>query len=133
MSAAAAVPEPARSFYQSRVADFRDPFTKINTGPLELIRGPEDCEAVPAGVFEACGFYFVNVLEQDNGSVYVFQADIGGRRTYGVLATTDGSDSHLEAYDGDGKLLGAAVVDTLDGTIDWQDRDRVRRHAAMWG
>jgi hypothetical protein len=133
MSDVGAVPEPVRAFYQLRVADFRDPHRRINDGPLELIRGPDDCEPVPAGVFEACGFYFVNVLEQDNGGVYVFQAEIGGRRTYGVLATTDGSASHLEAYDGEGKLLGAAVVDVLAGTIAWQERGRVRRHAATWG
>jgi hypothetical protein len=133
MSDIAAVPESMRSFYQARVADFRDPHRRINLGPLELIRGPDDCERVPSAVFEACGFYFVNVLEQDNGSVIVFQADIGGRRTYGVLSTTDGSDSHLETYAADGQLLGAAVVDTLAGTIAWQDRNRVRWHSAMWG
>ena len=134
MSDAASVPEPVRSFYESRVVDFSEPHLSIGgAGPLELLRGPNDCEPVPPSVFEACGFYFVNVLEQDNGNVYVFRADVDGRLTYGVLATTDGSDCHLEVYAGDGALLGAGVVDVGDGTIAWQSRDKVRRHAAMWG
>ncbi|QJX00289.1 hypothetical protein [Frigoriglobus tundricola] len=123
-----------RDFYEGRVSDFGEPRMRIGGGrPLENITGPDDCEAVPAEVFEAVGFYFVNVLEQDNGNVYVFRADARGTFTYGVVATTDGSHCHLEVYARDGALLAAGVPDHLAGTIEWLDRDAVRRRAAMWG
>lgn len=123
-----------KAFYESRVGDFGEAHARIGAGgPLAVIRGPDDCEAVPAAVFEAVGFYFVNVLEQDNGSVYVFRADVAALQTYGVLATTDGSASHLEVYAADGELLAAGIPDVLAHTTEWRDRDAVRRHAAMWG
>jgi hypothetical protein len=123
-----------RAFYESRVGDFDEPHLRIGgAGPLHLLRGPDDCEPVPASVFEAVGFYVVNVQEQDNGSVHVFHADAGGVLTYGVMATTDGSDCHLEVYGRDGALLAAGIPDRLAGTVEWRDRAAVRRHAAMWG
>ncbi|HZV06347.1 MAG TPA: hypothetical protein VE999_14805 [Gemmataceae bacterium] len=126
--------EKVRAFYEGRVGDFAEPRMRIGgDGPLHSLVGPEDCEPVPAAVFEAVGFYFVNVLEQDNGSVFVFRADAGGVFTYGVLATTDGSSSHLEVYARDGTLLAAGIPDWKAGTIAWKEQDKVRRHAAMWG
>jgi hypothetical protein len=125
--------EGVRAFYESRVDDFAEPRLRIGGGPLHSIAGPDDCEPVPASVFEAVGFYFVNVLEQDNGSAFVFWAEGGGAFTYGVLATTDGSSSHLEVYARDGVLLAAGIPDWMAGKITWRGRDEVRRHAAMWG
>lgn len=122
-----------REFYEGRTGDFAEPRMRIGWNvPLQSLVGPDDCEAVPAAVFEAVGFYFVNVLEQDNGSVHVFKAQVGDVFTYGVLATTDGSDCHLEVYSQDGALLAAGIPDCLAETIDWRDRDAVRRHSAMW-
>jgi len=125
--------EAIRAFYASRVGDFAEPRMRIGGGPLHSIAGPDDCEPVPSAVFEAVGFYFVNVLEQDNGSVFVFRSEGGGQFTYGVLATTDGSSSHLEVYAQDGAFLAAGIPDWTAGTISWKDREQVRRHAAMWG
>jgi hypothetical protein len=122
-----------RWFYEDRVRDLSEPGAIGGAGPLRLIRGPDECEQVPAAFFEAVGFYDVNVVEQDNGGMYLFRADAGGVPTYGVLATTDGSDSHLEVYGAAGELLAAGILDSLAHTIAWADRDAVRRHAAMWG
>jgi hypothetical protein len=127
--------EIVRTFYEGRVGDFAEPRMRIGRsgGFLHSIEGPEECEAVPTAVFEAVGFYFVNVLEQDNGSVFVFRAEGSGVFNYGVLATTDGSSSHLEVYARDGVLVAAGIPDWKAGKITWRDRDEVRRHAAMWG
>lgn len=122
-----------RLFYDRRAGDFADPRRRIGRNlPLQSLVGPDDCEPVPPAVFEAVGFYFVNVLEQDNGSVYVFYAQAGDEFTYGVLATTDGSDCHLEVFARDGALIAAGIPDSLAETIDWRDRDAVRRHSSMW-
>jgi hypothetical protein len=128
------VTEAIRAFYESRIGDFAEPRIRIGGGsPLQCLVGPDDCEPVPPAVFEAVGFYFVNVLEQDNGSVFVFRSEGGGRFTYGVLATTNGSSSHLEVYAQDGTFLVAGIPDWTAGAISWKDREQVRRHAAMWG
>src|SRR5215813_11616326 len=106
------LPDNVRQFFEARADHYTEPYRHIGAGSefAELPR-PGEYVAVPAAVLEACGFYFLNVLKRDNGSVYVFQADANGTPTFGVLATTDGSDAHLEVYGAGGELLGAALVD----------------------
>lgn len=94
---------------------------------------PDAYVAAPSPVLEACGFYFLNVLQRDNGSVYVFQADADGTATFGVLATTDGSNAHLEVYGAAGDLIGSALIDRSGPSVDWADRDAVRRRAGIEG
>src|SRR2546421_4927013 len=118
--------EKVRRFYEARAASFAEPYRVIGAGmELDQLPQPDDYVEVPPAVLEACGFYFLNVLQRDNGSVYVFRADAGGTATFGVLASSDGSDRALEVYGAAGALLGAALVDR--GAVAWQDRAAVRR------
>jgi hypothetical protein len=126
--------DSVRRFYDSRAACFGEPFRHIGDGKefAELPR-PDEYVTAPSAVLEACGFYFLNVLKRDNGSVYVFQADAAGTPTFGVLATSDGSDAHLEVYGAGGELLGAALIDRSGPAVTWADRDAVRRRAGIEG
>jgi hypothetical protein len=121
-------PPPVGAFYQS-MADalvIRDPLRIIDVEPgIHSLRWPDEYEPVPPAVLEACGFYWLNRQESDNGNVYLFRADANGTPTYGVLGTSDGSDRWLEVYGLDGTLLGAARLDS--GVMLWGDREVVRR------
>jgi hypothetical protein len=86
-----------RRFYEARAGRFGEPYRHIGDG--------KEFAALPPAVLEACGFYFLNVLGRDNGSVCAFQADAAGVPTFGVLATSDGGDAHLEVYGAGGELL----------------------------
>jgi hypothetical protein len=123
-----------RRFYEVRVDRYSEPYRHIGDGKefAELPR-PAEYVAAPAAVLEACGFYFLNVLRRDNGSVYVFQADANGTPTFGVLATSDGSDAHLEVYEERGEFFGAALIDRSRPAITWTDRAAVRRRAGIEG
>lgn len=123
-------PESVRKFYESRAASFAEPYRVIGVGmELDEIPQPDDYVEVPPALLEACGFYFLNVLQRDNGSVYTFRADADGTPTFGVLATSDGGDRALELYGVSGELLGAALMDR--GAVVWRDRAAVRRWP--WG
>jgi hypothetical protein len=124
-----------RRFYEARVDRFGEPYRHISSRGTEFIELPlpEDYVATPPPVLEACGFYFINVLQRDNGSIYVFQADADGTPTFGVLATSDGSDAYLEVYGVDGELFGAAILDRLALTVEWTELDTVRRRAGIEG
>src|SRR5258706_1985850 len=88
-----------RLFYERRAELYSEPYRHIGVGKaFQELPTPDGYVAVPSSVLEACGFYFLNVLKRDNGSVYVFQADADGTPTFGVLATSDGSDCHLEGH-----------------------------------
>jgi hypothetical protein len=120
-----APPEPVRRFYEARARSFSEPYQVIGVGmEMDQLPQPDDYVEVPSSVLEACGFYFLNVLQRDNGSVYVFRADANGTPTLGVLATSDGSDRALEVYGSTGELLGAALVE--HGAVAWQERAAVR-------
>jgi hypothetical protein len=123
-----------RLFFESRADRFGEPYRHIGDGKeFAPLPRPDAYVPVPPGVLEACGFYFLNVLKRDNGSVYVFQADAAGTPVFGVLATTDGSDAHLEVYGVGGELRGAALVDRSRPAVAWADRDAVRRRAGIDG
>lgn len=126
--------DEVRRFYDARAVCFGEPYRHIGDGKefAELPR-PDEYVAVPPTVLEACGFYFLNVLKRDNGSVYAFQADAAGVPTFGVLATSDGSDAHLEVYGPGGELLGAALVDRSGPAVAWADVTVVRRRAGIEG
>ena len=126
--------DDVRRFFAARVACFGEPYRHIGDGKeFAALRRPDEYVAAPAAVLESCGFYFLNVLKRDNGSVYVFQADAGGTPTFGVLATSDGSDAHLEVYAAGGELLGAALVDRSGPVLTWADRAAVRGRAGIDG
>ena len=91
---------------------------------LGFLRKPAERAGIPAAVLEACDFYYANVLEPDNGNVHVFRVLVDGQPTFGVQTMMDGSDAHLEVFDGDGTALGAARI--YCEFVLWQDRDRVR-------
>lgn len=118
-----------RRFFEERaVALTGDVWKIIGVGEeFEELPAPDDFDPVPSGVLEACGYYYFHVMRRDNGSVYVFRADIDGMSVYGVLTTSDGGDYWLEIYDGEGRLLEAARMDS--GFILWQDREAVRLSA----
>lgn len=126
--------ESVRRFFEARAACFGEPHRHIGEGKefAELPR-PDEYVPVPAVVLEACGFYFLNVLQRDNGSVYVFQADADGTPAFGVVATSDGSDAHLEVYGMAGELLGAALLDRLAPSVAWADVGAVRGRAGIDG
>jgi len=129
--------ESVRRYFEARVDRFGEPYRHIGSGGgtefVELPH-PEDYVPVPGPVLEACGFYYINVLGRDNGGVYVFQADADGTPTFGVLATSDGSDAYLEVYGAGGELFGAAVLDRLAMTAEWSDAaEAVRRRAGIDG
>ncbi len=128
------LPENVRRFFEARVDRYTEPYRHIGDGKefAELPR-PDEYVAAPPPVLEACGFYFLNVLKRDNGSVYVFQADADGTPTFGVLATSDGSDAHLEVYGAGGDLFGAALVDRSQPAVTWAEQDAVRRRAGIEG
>lgn len=122
----AGLAESVRLFFEARASALAEPGDVLRPrGEIRKLREPDDLEAVPGSVLEACGFYFLNVQEQDNGRVYVFRADAAGVPTFGVIATSDGTDRWLEVYGTDGALLGAGRMDS--GFILWQDRDVVRQ------
>jgi hypothetical protein len=123
-----------RRFFEARADRYAEPYRHIGGGKefAELPR-PDEYVAAPPAVLEACGFYFLNVLKRDNGSVYVFQADAAGTPAFGVLATSDGSDAHLEVYGAAGELIGAALVDRSRSAVVWSERDAVRRRAGIEG
>jgi hypothetical protein len=127
-------PENVRRFYEERADRYSEPYRHIGDRKefAELPR-PDEYVAAPPSVLEACGFYFLNVLKRDNGSVYVFEAHADGTPTFGVLATSDGSDAHLEVYGAGGELLGAGLVDRSRPAVAWADRDAVRRRAGIEG
>jgi hypothetical protein len=127
-------PDDVRQFFESRAGYYAEPYRHIGDGMEfgELPR-PDEFVAAPPAVLEACGFYFLNVLKRDNGSVYVFQADANGTPTFGVLATSDGSDAHLEVYGEGGELLGAALIDRSLSVVAWADRAAVRSRAGIAG
>ncbi len=80
--------QSVRQFFEARVDRFGEPYHHISSSPqAEFVKLPlpEEYVATPPPVLEACGFYFLNVLERDNGGVYVFQADADGTPTFGVL------------------------------------------------
>src|SRR4051812_18863672 len=105
-------PDDVRRYFEARADRFTEPYRHIGDGKeFAALPRPGEYVAAPPAVLEACGFYFLNVLKRDNGSVYVFQADAGGMPAFGVLATTDGADAYLEVYGAGGQPLGAAVVD----------------------
>jgi hypothetical protein len=123
-----------RKFYERRADLYSEPYRHIGVGKeFGELPTPEYYVAVPSSVLEACGFYFLNVLKRDNGSVYVFQAEADGTPTFGVLATSDGSDCHLEVYGTGGELLGAAQIDRSRSLVHWMDRDFVRHRAGIEG
>lgn len=126
--------EHVRPIYEARAACFGEPYRHIGDGKefAELPR-PGEYVATPPAVLEACGFYFLNVLKRDNGSVYAFEADADGTPTYGVLATSDGSDAHLEVFGASGLLLGAALIDRTGPTIGWADQPAIRWRAGIDG
>lgn len=130
----ATVSDSVRRFFEARADHYSEPYRYIGAGKAfaELPR-PDEFVAAPPAVLEACGFYFLNVLKRDNGSVYVFQADAAGTPTFGVLATSDGSDAHLEVYGTGGDLLGAALIDRARPAVTWADRAAVRRRAGIEG
>ena len=53
--------------------------------------------------------------------------------TFGVLAATDGSATHLEVYGAGGEWLDAALIDTLAPSLTWAERDAVRGSAGIDG
>src|SRR5262245_35991870 len=123
-----------RRFFEERAASCSEPYRHIGDGKeFAKLPRPDEYVATPPAVLEACGFYFLNVLQRDNGSVYVFQADANGTPTFGVLATTDGSDAHLEVYGADGEPLGAALVDRAGPSVTWADPATVRGRAGING
>jgi hypothetical protein len=126
--------DSVRRYFEERASCYSEPHRHIGFGKEfgELPR-PDEYVAAPPAVLEACGFYFLNVLKRDNGSVYVFQADADGVPTFGVLATSDGSDAHLEVYGAGGELLGAALVDRSRPALRWADQVAVRRRAGIEG
>ena len=128
------LPDKVREFFDVRADRYSEPYRHIGYGKefAELPR-PDEYVAAPPAVLEACGFYFLNVLKRDNGSVYVFQADADGTPTFAVLATSDGSDAHLEVYGAGGELLGAALIDRSRPAVNWADRAAVRRRAGIEG
>lgn len=121
-------------FFDARAACFGEPHRHIGGGKeFDALPRPDEYVAVPPAVLEACGFYFLNVLRRDNGSVYVFQVNAEGTPTFGVLATSDGSDAHLEVYGAGGEPLGAALVDRSGPTLVWADQVVVRGRAGIDG
>jgi hypothetical protein len=69
-------PDHVRRFYDARTDRFGEPYRHVGDGKeFAALPRPDAYVAVPPAVLEACGFYFLNVLKRDNGSVYVFQAD----------------------------------------------------------
>jgi hypothetical protein len=127
-------PDGVRRFYEARADRFGEPHRHIGDGKeFAALPRPDEYVPAPPAVLEACGFYFLNVLGRDNGSVYAFQADAAGTPTFGVLATSDGSDAHLEVYGAGGELLGAALVDRSVPALTWVEREAVRRRAGVEG
>jgi len=123
-----------RQFYATRVGRYSEPYRHVGEGhDFSALPQPDQYVAVPTAVLEACGFYFLNVLQRDNGSVYVFQADADGTPTFGVLATSDGSDAHLEVYGMSGELMGAALIDRSQPALVWAEQAAVRRRAGIEG
>jgi hypothetical protein len=127
-------PDAVRRFFESRASCYAEPYRHIGDGKeFAALPRPDGYVASPPAVLEACGFYFLNVLKRDNGSVYVFQADVSGTPTFGVLATSDGSDAHLEVYGAGGELLGAALIDRSRPAVEWADQAAVRHRAGIEG
>jgi len=123
-----------REFYATRIDRYSEPYRHIGMGhEFGALPQPDQYVVVPTTVLEACGFYFLNVLQRDNGSVYVFQADADGTPTFGVLATSDGSDAHLEVYGMAGDLIGAALIDRSQPALAWAEQAAVRRRAGIEG
>lgn len=121
-----APPDDVRRFFEALAGSFSEPYRVIGDGKqLERLPLPDEFVEVPPSVLEACGFYFLNVLQRDNGSVYVFTADVDGMSVFGVLATSDGPDRALEVYGSSGELLGAGLVDS--GMVSWRNLDALRR------
>lgn len=119
-------PDSVRRYFEARAAALTGDVWRL-VGPgneLDELPAPAYGPA-PAGVREACGYYDLNVVQRDNGSLYVFRANADGTPVFGVLTTSDGGDYWLELYGADGALLGAARMDS--GFILWRDRDAVRR------
>jgi len=128
------LPDNVRRFFEARADWYREPYRHIGYGKeFAEIPRPDEYVAAPPPVLEACGFYFLNVLKRDTGSVYVFQADADGKPTFGVLATSDGSDAQLEEYGAGGELLGAALIERSRPAVTWADQAAVRRRAGIEG
>jgi hypothetical protein len=126
--------EAVRNFFAARAGYFSEPYRHIGEGKeFDKLPRPDEYVAVPPPALEACGFYFLNVLQRDNGSVYVFQAVIDGTATFGVLATSDGRDAQLEVYGANGELLGAALIDRAVPEVTWAERQVVRGRAGIDG
>jgi len=123
--------ENVRRFYEARADLLTGDVRKVIGKELEELPAPDDFDSPPTEVLEACGYYYFHVMRRDNGSVHVFRADADGTPTYGVLTTSDGGDYWLEIYGTDGKLLGAARMDS--GFILWRDREAVRSKTSDGG
>jgi hypothetical protein len=123
-----------RRYYEAQAHCFGEPHRYIGDGrDLSKVPRPDEYVAAPPSVLEACGFYFLNVLQRDNGSVYVFQADAEGTPTFGVLATSDGRDAYLEVYGEGGESMGAAHIDRSVPSLEWLDVQTVRYRAGIQG
>src|SRR5262249_25945948 len=128
------VQDHIRQYYEARADRFAEPYRHIGEGKeFQELPSPEGYVAAPASVLEACGFYFLNVLKRDFGSVYVFQANADGTETFGILATTDGDDAYLEVYGAQGEALGAALLGRSQRRVDWTEVGTVRRRAGIEG
>lgn len=121
-------------FYVERADRFEDPFQNLGAAQ-EFFRlpSPEGFVEVPGPVLEAVGYYSLNVMQRDLGGVFLFRANAYGTMTFGVLATSDGDEAHLEVYGVGGQLLGAALLGGPGlprSVVTWVDRPKVRRRAA---
>lgn len=68
----------------------------------------EQQQGLPNSVLLAFNFYDETVMQQDWGSVQIFQLEIDEQPIYVVDTITDGDDGWLEVYSVQGNLLGAA-------------------------
>jgi hypothetical protein len=87
----------------------------------------ENEPGLPDEVYAAHLFYVQHFTDQDIGSDRVYLFTVDDEEVYAVRTTTDGDDSFVELYDGDGEWL-AAGRSNLE-IMAWGSRDWLRKQA----
>jgi hypothetical protein len=104
----------------------------------------EQQQGLPEEVLQAFNFYDETVMQQDWGSVRIFQLEVAGQSIYVVDTVTDGDDGWLEAYSTQGDLLGAArryielltwkeLAEIRDSVAVGSFPEELDRTATLWG
>ena len=89
----------------------------------------ENEPGLPDEVYAAHLFYVKHFNDEDIGGDHVFKFAVNRKDVYAVRTTTDGDDTWVELYDGQGKFLAAARTEV--DVVAWGPRDWLRAQVAQ--